>query len=174
MSSLENKDNVDVNGNPVVAKPEDKGNQPQTLTSEDIVKLIEQREQAKALERNLAFAKSEVKKQYGEKTDEVLAAKAVSLGLSLEQLEALGRTSPAAFLNLVGATKQPSTATAASSSTNSSALLAGDNAGGEIRNKAYYDKMKKDLGVKKFVFDRDIQAQLHRDMSALGDAWDAA
>lgn len=174
MSELDNKNNGTNHGNPGDTSTQDKGNQPQTLTPEDIVNLIEQREQAKAAERNLAVVKDKLKQVYGERTDEVFKSKAAELGLTVEQLDALGRSSPTALLNLVGATKQPSTASATSSSTNTSALLAGDSPGGEVRNKAYYDKKKQELGTKAFVFNRDLQAQLHRDMSALGDAWDAA
>jgi hypothetical protein len=150
----------------------DKVTTPTVLTQDDIVKLIEARDVAKAQAHNLNIAMDELKKVYGEKTMEVLTTKAASLGLTVEQVQALGRTSSQAMLNLVGATKQPSTQSAATSGSRNAEALNPSNIGGEVHNKAYYETLKKEMGILKFVNDRSVQAQLHRDMSRLGDEWD--
>jgi len=86
------------------------GNQPQEpsnqstagLSHDDVVKIVEARERAAAEARNLATALAPFKKVYGDKSDEVLAQKAAALGLTVEALQSLAKSSPAAFLNVVG------------------------------------------------------------------------
>lgn len=172
MSSLTNTTKT-----PVETKTE---NQPQgpdnqagnSLSHDDVVKLLEARDQKAVRDRNVAAAMAPVRKLYGEKTDEVLTAKAKELGLSVEALTELAGRSPQAFLNVVGANARD---TSTRSMTNHSSVgnpNATDIGAPGVRNKAYYDNLQKEMGSWKFATDTKIQVQLHKDMSALGDAWE--
>lgn len=153
-------------------QPQESNNQQTGLSHDDVVKLLEARETAEAQKRNLQSAYAPVRKLYGEKTDEVLNAKAKELGMSREALDNLAKTSPAAFVNVVGVnTRDNSTRPMANHSSVSNPV---DSTGAPVvRNKAYYDNLSKTMGAWKYVTDRQIQVQLHKDMKALGDAWDS-
>lgn len=154
-------------------QPQEKGNQsPSGLSHDDVVKLLNAREQEAAQTRNLEAAYAPVRKLYGEKTDEVLNAKAKELGMSREALDNLAKTAPQAFVNVVGVNSRDNS-TRPMASHSSVSNPGGTVAGGEVRNKAYYDKLSKEMGSWKFVTDKKIQIQLHKDMQALGDAWDS-
>jgi hypothetical protein len=156
------------------------GNQPQepsnqsgtSLSHDDVVKIVEAREREAVKARNLANALAPVRKLYGEKTDEVLAAKAASLGLTVETLQNLAAQSPAAFLNIVGVNARDNSTRPMA--THSSVNVAGGNDGDDssVHNKAYYDNLRSQMGALKFVNDSKLQLQRHKDMMALGDAWD--
>lgn len=153
--------------------PQDNSNQSVTsLSHDDVVKIVEAREAAALKARNLANALAPVRKLYGEKTDEVIAAKAASLGLTVEALQNLAAQSPAAFLNVVGVNSKDNSTRpmAAHSSVNSVGTPTGGDT--QVRNKAYYDNLRKEQGSWKFASDAKLQVQLHKDMQALGDAWD--
>jgi hypothetical protein len=155
-------------------QPQDPGNQPpKTLSHDDVVKLLEERELNKAAERNKAHAKAQLSKIYGEKTDEVIAKKASELGITVAELEGLAAKSPQLFLNAVGANARDNSTRPMA--THSSAIVTGTVEGTDpqMRNKAYYDGLRSKMGALKFVNDRDLQIQRHKDMIALGDAWDA-
>lgn len=171
MTELANKNN-DPGKTIPETKPSDQGNQPQALTQEDIVKLMEAREAAKAEARNLAVAMEQVRKVWGDKLEESLNAKAEELGLDRAQVDAVAKRSPSAFINLLGLNQQ----------TDSTRPMA---RGGQtvtpetpkfkdgVRNRAFYENKKNEMGVTKFIMDRNLQIQLHKDMARLGDAWDS-
>lgn len=156
------------------SQPQEPSNQsPAGLSHDDVVKLLEARETVNAQNRNLEAAYTPVRKLYGEKTDEVLNAKAKELGMSREALDNLAKTSPQAFVNVVGVNARD-TSTRSMANHSSVGLLNGDpSSTGQVRNKAYYDNLSKEMGSWKFVTDRKVQVQLHKDMQALGDAWDS-
>jgi hypothetical protein len=148
-------------------------NQPNSLSLDDIVKLMDAREQARKQTQNWNSAVSEVSKVYGDKAEEFIANKALELGLSVEVLKSLGSTSPKALLNAIGYTNNPNQhSNMTSSSSNTTAVFANNANGNGTRNKAYYDAVQKEMGTTKFVLDKSLQIQLHKDMMALGDAWD--
>jgi hypothetical protein len=154
-------------------QPSEGSNQPATtLSHDDVVKIVEAREAAALKARNLANALAPVRKLYGEKTDEVIASKAASLGLTVEALQNLAAQSPAAFLNVVGVNNKDNSTRpmAAHNSVNSVGTPTGGDT--QVRNKAYYDNLRKEQGSWKFASDAKLQVQLHKDMQALGDAWD--
>lgn len=156
----------------VKEQPSDgKDNQAATLTQDDIVKLIEAREAAKQEEKNLAQAMGKMKEIFGEKADEALTKISQKLGLGVEDLNRIARTSPTAFLNLVGTKPQDST-TRSMVAGHSKTTEQATGVEATERNKAFYDKLKQEMGVRSFVLDASIQKQLHRDMARLGEAWD--
>lgn len=173
MSTLTNttKNSPETKG---VNQPSGPDNQTKTLSHDDVVKLLEERELSKAAERNKAVAKGQLSKIYGEKTDEVIAKKAKELGISVAELEGLAAKSPQLFLNAVGANaRDNSTRPMANHGSVNTTGSDPDLGGGEVRNKAYYDNLRSSMGALKFVNDSKLQVQRHRDMAALGDAWDA-
>ncbi len=147
-------------------------NQPKGLSAEEVVKLIEERDNARKAQANYETAVADIRKVHGEKTNEFLAAKAAELGLPIEALHALAQSSPKAFLNTIGYTTNINKSTSmATGGVNSQAVFGGSSADKGVRNKSYYDNLQKEMGTLKFVMDKQTQVQLHKDMVALGDAW---
>lgn len=153
-------------------------NQNTALTREEVKKLFDEMEETKRLDRNKALANKRLFEVHGEKAPEVLKAKAEELGVTVEQMQDLARRSPNALLNMLGIpqdrdpakAKNPASQGGHRSSVNTDAL--GDNLpNGNVRNRTYYEKVKTDMGIAKFVMDRKLQIQMHKDMSALGDAF---
>lgn len=147
-------------------------NQPAGLSHDDVVKLLEQREREQQQARNYDQAMTPFKKLYGDKTAEVLAAKAKELGMSVEELESLAKRSPQAFLTVTG-TNARDNSTRSMAAHGSSIPPVGTGADSSIRNKAWYDAKMKEMGPLNFMRDAKLQVQLHKDMAALGDAWDS-
>lgn len=149
-----------------------KDNQVAGLSHDDVVKIVEAREAEDRAKRNLATAMEPFRKVHGEKTDEALAKRASELGMSVEELQSLAKRSPLAFQSVVGTPRDNTTRSMANHSSVNTPGITDPGAGG-VRNKAYYDALMKTTGALKFVQDRALQVQLHRDMTSLGDAWDA-
>jgi hypothetical protein len=170
MTELANKNNVNGETKPE-SKPSEKGNQPQTLTQEDIVKLMEARELARVEADNLNKSMEYARKVFGDKLDESIETKAKELGLDRAQVEAIAKRSPSAFNNLLGLNQQVNSTRSMARDGHSAPATTVVKDG--IRNKAYYDNLKKDMGITKFVMNRDLQVQLHKDLTRLGDAWDS-
>jgi len=87
---------------------------------------------------------------------------------------ATAKRSPNAFWNLIGENNnvpQTGTSGVTKGSVNSAAVIQAGQPG--VRNKAYYDKVKNEMGAKAFVMNQKVQIQMHKDMQALGDAWDS-
>ena len=102
-----------------------------------------------------------------------IAEKAKELNMNVEQLTSLSESSPSAFLKLIDS--KPNTGTPSASgipnAVNTGALEG--HAKQEVidghHTKAYYDRLKKDLGPAKYWNDTKIQGQYMRDAAALGD-----
>jgi hypothetical protein len=148
------------------------GNQPQALTSSDVEILFKNLRQKEHEDANEKTAFGKLAESFGaDKVEEVLQKKAASLGLDVDTLKATARKSPTAFANLIGDNRQQASAPATGRNTSAVPELAG--LGSEPkRDRAYYDKLKNEMGVKKFMLDKSLQVQLHRDMMTLGDAWE--
>jgi hypothetical protein len=96
-------------------------------------------------------------------------------------MQDLARRSPNALLNMLGipndkdqgrATKTSQQVGGHQSSVNTDAMGLGDSPSrGTTRDNAYYDKLKQEMGISKFVMDRKLQIQMHKDMSQLGEAF---
>lgn len=145
-------------------------NQPDSLTAKDVEELYKVMRQREREEENERKALSRVEEKYKEKTEDYLKSKAAELGLDIGMLRETARRSPAAFWNLVGENTS-NVPRGPKSSVNSEAVIEMNR--DNIRNRAYYDKLKKEMGIKAFVTDSRIQVQMHKDMMALGSAWDA-
>lgn len=168
MTELANKDNVPPVDKPVIP-PTDQVNQTKALTQDDIVKLLEARDASKVEAANLAKAMAEAQKVFGDKLVDGLAAKATELGMEFGEIEALAKKSPQAFFNLIGLHQRESS-TRSMARDGRSSQQASTTIAGQVRNKAYYENLKQTMGVTKFIMDRDIQVQMHKDL--MSDSWE--
>lgn len=103
------------------------------------------------------------------KAREAVAAVESTYGIKVAELAS---TSPAAALRVLGLDQanRGGYATEQSTRTSTQAQAFGTIAE-PIRNKAYYDKIKQDMGAAKFIMDRRVQLQMHKDALAQGDAF---
>jgi hypothetical protein len=149
------------------------------LTRADVVALLKQSERDKVAQANRAEANRKLHSMYGEKAPDVLATKAKELGLSVENLKGLAESSPRAFSAMLGLSNEsspPQTSRPGASgrgSVNSAALNRGLPSNSGMRGVKYYDKLKTEMGIRKFVTDSRLQLQMHKDMEALGTEWDS-
>jgi len=113
---------------------------------------------------------------FGDKAVVEVAARAKQKGVTGDVLKSVARTSPDAFFAMLGievtqesaGTKQGSFAGKGSHNADANA---GNGAKSDVRNQSYYDKLKTEMGVRKFVLDRALQLQMHKDMQAQGDSF---
>lgn len=77
-------------------------------------------EQQKVQQTNVEFVQGELVKLYGEKTKELVAAKASELGMSVEELGSMAATKPKAVLSWFAQAPQQSTTSVTTSSVNTS------------------------------------------------------
>lgn len=113
----------------VVSKLTTAQQQPQATTSgvideQGIEALISSKlsafEQQKVQQTNVEFVQGELVKLYGEKTKELVAAKASELGMSVEELGSMAATKPKAVLSWFAQAPQQSTTSVTTSSVNTS------------------------------------------------------
>lgn len=103
-----------------------------------------------------------------DKAREFLKTRSSELGVGLDTLRDLGRSSPRAFAELLGlevkasSASQPSVSSLATQNTPASQAFSD-----EVRDAAYYTKLRKELGSK--FWDPQIQQQKMRDAKKLGD-----
>lgn len=72
------------------------------LLEEFVPQIIDQRQEQSVAQKNIYSVDQKLKEFYGEKVEESVKAKAESLGLSIQDLEALSAKSPASALELLG------------------------------------------------------------------------
>jgi hypothetical protein len=137
------------------------------LSADDVVSLIRKTDMEKAAQANLQKVDAELVKTFGGEAVAFVRQKASELGFSTDELLNVGARSPDAFFNMIGVTRQGAGGNpmyAPSGTLNGKPVA--------VRNKAFYDNIKKEMGSTKFIMDKQIQIQLHKDMQALGDAFD--
>ena len=138
------------------------------ISAEDVVKLIESSKQHDAAQANIRQADAALIKALGSDAPAYVKQKAQELGMDVPDLYKIATKSPSAFLNMLGISPNNASAGGMYNPSN----RPGPNGGNtEIRNEAYYNKLKKEMGVLKFVQDSRIQVQMHKDMQALGDSY---
>lgn len=138
---------------------------------QDIGKLVEDALSKRDLENRQSANISEVKRTlqtaWGDSFATKVASQAEALGVTKEFLNNLAANQPKAFYKLVGLGEQakgPDLFTAPTSQVNSGSFQPST---GNVRNKAYYDKMRKDTPSE---YKRTAtQVQMHKDAIALGD-----
>lgn len=137
------------------------------LSEEDVVKVIESRDNKKASERNKAEVDATLAKLFGNDAKGFLVQKARDLDMTPEELVGTALRSPKAFYNMIGV--DPNPRTSGTTYVGNRHLPANPNE--PVRNNAYYEGLKSKMGVRAFIADKSLQNQRYRDMEALGDAW---
>jgi predicted nucleic acid-binding Zn-ribbon protein len=160
------------------AKAESEGNQP--ISEEDLRKtvqdIMEGRLEEQTRAENRARANKAVLDKVGgdvEAAKAYVAERAKELNMSVESLQTLSEDSPSAFLKLIGQEAQPGSPgvsgihgaanTASMDGTARQEVIDGHH------TKVYYDKLKAELGPRKYWLDPKIQAQYSKDAMALGE-----
>lgn len=156
---------------PASQRQSESGNQSaKPVTEGDVRKLLLEMEQAKKAEGNLSVVEQAMLQKFGEKAkaDEAIKAKANELGVTDDVLKTLAASSPKAYLRMMGldANGPVSGGSVTSRGSVNTEALRTD---GLIRDKAFYDKKKAEVGATKFALDAKLQQQMWRDMKALGD-----
>ena len=101
-----------------------------------------------------------------------MAEKSKQLGMPIEQLKSLGETSPSAFKQLMGV--EPSKPTVPNGVAGIPGAVSNQGPASHrpevvdgVRTKAYYDRLKRELGPGKYWMDTKIQGQYTKDAMAL-------
>lgn len=162
-------DSSDQSGEPNRAPPPPPAPTVTGLTADEVRQLVSGMEQDKIARSNLATVEKTITKTFGSDAVAYVRQKGAELGLSNDELIAIGAKNPQALFKLLDLQDAPQI---------NQGLYRGAPAtpkaqNGSVRNQAYYDGLKKQMGSVKFVMDRDMQVQMHKDMVALGDAWDS-
>lgn len=139
------------------------------VVSELVAKEISKAEEARTRSQNINASKAKLKEQWGDRYVEKLQSRARELGVTEEYLNGLAATQPSVLFAVLGVDKSapPSTpnnlipprstqATTASTPTTTNG----------VRNKAYYDKIKKDNPS--LYFTKEVQVAEMNDALKLG------
>lgn len=145
-----------------VAAPATKG-----LSDEDVVAVIRRTDQQKVAEANLRLVDQTLVKTFGVDAVAVVKQRASELGLPVEDLMQVGARSPEALFNMIGVQRgaEPGNPMYANRG------FSTPGQGVEIRNKAYYDKRRAEMGNIKFLGDKKLMLDMHKDAQALGDSF---
>jgi hypothetical protein len=151
---------------------ESEGNQSPPISTEDIVKLVDERltnrNKAQEADTNRVRANAALLKHFNNdsaKARDYVKSEAARLGMDTDTLKEISEKSPDAFLRLVGINNQarrdapPNLNTAVNSDA--------DGLDSTVRDAAYYSALRKKLGHK--FYEPDIQQQRMRDVQSLGN-----
>jgi len=172
LSQLQNKAQNSNSGNESVGKEAGNTN-PANLSEKDVEALVAKHLKAEESKRtaseNIQKASSALTKAFGEKTQEVLKAKTLELGLSMERMQEMAAESPTALLTLMGVNQ--------TSNSNNSNLPKNQvnttnfSNSTEERDFSYYQKLRRENKQK--YFSPDVQRQMWKDMERLGPKFGA-
>lgn len=166
----ENQDAGSASGNTGESVQSGAGEETHTgANPEDVQRLIEEALVAKDAEAkattNMVKVNDALKQSFGTEAEAKVKEKATELNLSLEYMEDLAKTSPSAFLALMGEAEQKNTNRQATNGVNTdSGNFTGQS--GE-RNQAYYNKMRREN--RKLYYAEATQLQMLDDRRKLGE-----
>jgi hypothetical protein len=129
-----------------------------------VEQLMTKKEQSRTLGQNLSVANEAVIAQFGDKSAEVVKAKALELGMSVERLKEIASESPSAFLQLIGVTAQKRTD---STTPKSSVRTESFSSTNSDRTFEHYQKMRKEN--KSLYYSPKVQRMLMEDRLRLGE-----
>lgn len=147
-------------------------NKGSSFSQEDLDKIIEEKLKAKEsetqAERNYRQVVESMSAAWGEHNLQTeLKRKASQLGMTTQQLQDVALSNPNAFLKLVdiqGNQQSYSKQSPATSTVNTSVSTSAG-----VRNKAYYDQRRKEMGNSAFFADKKLQAEMLSQAAALGN-----
>lgn len=144
--------------------------EPQGLTAEALEELLNrkltERDTRTAKERNVESAKAELLKSFGPDYINILKTKAAELGTSTDWFNNLAAENPKALMALVGAPPQRQESGDIMSPPRSQVSTTFIPQSTD-RDKAYYDKIKRDNPSQ--YWHKDTQVQMHKDAMRLGE-----
>lgn len=151
--------------NQQVAPPNDNNKNTETLSKEDIARLLDERlnvnKRQTVEEQNLNSVIKTLEDNWGPGFKQDLKAKAQAMGVSEDYLLTLAKTTPQVFLSAVGGNvKRGSPTDSLPPRTSQRGTPANDNHTG-LRTKSYYDKMRRENP--KQYFSAQNQVQMHND-----------
>ena len=140
-----------------------------TLTKAEIAALLDERlnvsKKLSIEEQNLNSVVKTLEENWGPSFKQDLKAKATAMGVSEDYLLTLAKQSPQVFISAVGGNvKRGSPTDSLPPRTSQRGVPANDNQPG-VRNKAYYDKMRRENS--KQYFSAATQVQMHNDAITL-------
>lgn len=159
-------------GNEDAGGGEDPNGTSSDLTEERLRELIEstvtERENTTKRQSNLNEVDRTLEEKFGDKAGHFVNEKAKELGMSLKEMEDLAARNPRAFFQLTGVNQ---------SARSQSTLVGGGRPGetetsssrGEVRNFAYYQKMRRENKSKYYT--PEVQHQYIKDAEAMGDSF---
>ena len=137
----------------------------------DIEALLEQklteREKQKKRDENFAAVQTAMARAFGPNYVEVLKQKAQEMGTSPQRFNELALTEPEFLLKLVGAENTPAPRGNDLFTPPPASHAPGFKPANTERNKAYYDKIKKDNPV--LYWSKETQMAMHKDADKLGE-----
>lgn len=146
---------------------------PPAANSSDLEKTLEEllarREQQKAHESNMDRVKRVLNENFQDQANIAINHKAQQLGMSVKKLQELAADAPSAFFNLMGIQEDTSRTPSGIPAPRTSVNSTGNQPAGQVRNAAYYEKMKQ-TNPKQY-FDPKTTVQQMRDRAALGDKY---
>ena len=157
-------------------QPKEEGNnppgnhsQPQAPEPVDIEQLVNQHltkaEHNRIKQRNQQVVNDTLTTVWGNDTAKNFQRTASTLGMGVDELKALAERSPQAFFRLAGVSTDPSRPSVGSVPQGSFNI--GNEGGSEVRNQAFYSKLKKT--DPKSYFSTKTQMQMHQDANNLGE-----
>lgn len=157
-------------------KPSGSGNQSEpkaALTKDEFLALLDARERQKQAQENVNKFNSEVVRVFGEKTNEVVSKRLADLGMDAATFQAIAAQSSQAALRILGLNSEGrATGDTRISGSVDTAALFGDagKQGGEVQNFAYFEKLRREMGLK--YYQPEIQQQVWEARKKLGsDFW---
>jgi len=143
------------------------------MTEEELKALIETHvsdRDSKTLEtKNLMEADKALMDKYGADAGRVLASRAHSLGMTVDEMKAVASKNVKAFTRLMSMDEGNPTLESGSLLGGGQRSESGQTKGAETRNSAYYSKLRKDN--KNYYYSPKVQMQLMKDAEAMGDAF---
>lgn len=159
-------------------KPDEKPvGQPNGVDRKAVAEAVAELRKEEMRATNSALVNRTLAEKFGDKALETVAGLAKSKGIPGEVLKNVAETSPEAFFSMLGIDNNRANANGVNrvgngkGSVNSEALKSGDDVDPNVRNKAYYDRLQKEMGATKFALNRKLQLEMHKDMQALGDSF---
>jgi hypothetical protein len=143
-----------------------------TQSASDIEALVEKvitaKEKNRTSSQNVSVVGEEMQKQYGDKTVEILKAKSLELGMSLDRLKEIAAESPTAFFQLLGVKKMSEKASTSAGVTTQSTIRSENfNSNSQDRTFEYYQKLRKEN--RSLYYSPKIQNMMLQDRGRLGD-----
>lgn len=147
------------------------GGQPnatQSITKDEIVKLLEEKDRQKTLSANLETARKALVAVFGNEAPRVVKRRAAELGVTEDYLNKTAAESPAAFIALFPAKQVEAPMSGIPGSSSNTTNFSPPNPGGAKTNAYYKELQKKDLT--QYLSPR-VQNQMYKDAMKLGEAF---